>query len=98
MQKIDATVKKETLFIAAFTLIFSAVMELVFLLLGYWSYKVVLGNLLGFTAAVLNFFLMGYTVQKAVLLEEKEAKKKGEALAVTQNPDACRFCGSGLYL
>ena len=36
MQKIDATVKKETLFIAAFTLIFSAVMELVFLLLGYW--------------------------------------------------------------
>ena len=35
-----------------------------------------LGNLLGFTAAVLNFFLMGYTVQKAVLLEEKDAKKK----------------------
>ena len=76
VQKIDATVKKETLFIAAFTLIFSAVMELVFLLLGYWSYKVVLGNLLGFTAAVLNFFLMGYTVQEAVLLEEKDAKKK----------------------
>ena len=47
MKKIDATVKKETLFIAAFTLIFSAVMELVFLLLDYWSYKVVLGNLLG---------------------------------------------------
>ena len=76
VQKIDATVKKETLFIAAFTLIFSAIMELVFLLLDYWNYKVVLGNLLGFTAAVLNFFLMGYTVQEAVLLEEKDAKKK----------------------
>ena len=76
MKKIDATVRKETLFIAAFTLIFSAVMELVFLLLGYWSYKVALGNLLGFTAAVLNFFLMGYTVQQAVLLDEEGAKKK----------------------
>ena len=76
MKKIDDNVKKETLFIAAFTLIFSAVMELVFLLLDYWSYKVVLGNLLGFTAAVLNFFLMGYTVQEAVLLEEKDAKVK----------------------
>ena len=76
MKKIDATVKKETLYIAAFTLIFSAVMELVFLLLGYWSYKVALGNLLGFTAAVLNFFLMGYTVQQAVLLDEEGARKK----------------------
>lgn len=76
MKKIDATVRKETLFIAAFTLIFSAVMELVFLLLGYWSYKVALGNLLGFTAAVLNFFLMGYTVQQAVLLDEEGARKK----------------------
>ena len=76
MKKIDATVRKETLFIAAFTLIFSAVMELVFLLLGYWSYKVALGNLLGFTAAVLNFFLMGYTVQEAVLLDEEGARKK----------------------
>lgn len=76
MKKIDATVRKETLFIAAFTLIFSAVMELVFLLIGYWSYKVALGNLLGFTAAVLNFFLMGYTVQQAVLLDEEGVKKK----------------------
>ena len=76
MKKIDATVRKETLYIAAFTLIFSAVMELVFLLLGYWSYKVALGNLLGFTAAVLNFFLMGYTVQEAVLLDEDGARKK----------------------
>ena len=84
MKKIDATVKKETLFIAAFTLIFSAVMELVFLLLDYWSYKVVLGNLLGFTAAVLNFFLMGYTVQKAVLLEEKEAKKKQKTIEIKE--------------
>lgn len=76
MKKIDPTVVRETLYIAAFTLIFSGIMEAVFLLLGYWNYSVVLGNLLGFIATVLNFFLMGFTVQKAVLLDEEDAKKR----------------------
>ena len=76
MKKIDPTVKKETLYIALFTLAASAVMEIVFLIVGYWSYRVILGNLLGFAAGVLNFFLMGYTVQEAVLLDEKGAAKK----------------------
>ena len=34
-----------------------------------------LGNLLGFSATVGNFFLMGLTVQNAVVKEEDEAKK-----------------------
>ena len=76
MKKIDPTVKKETLYIALFTLAASVVMEIVFLIVGYWSYRVILGNLLGFAAGVLNFFLMGYTVQEAVLLDEKGASKK----------------------
>lgn len=76
MKKIDPTVKKETLYIALFTLAASVVMEIVFLIVGYWSYRVILGNLLGFAAGVLNFFLMGYTVQEAVLLDEKGAAKK----------------------
>ena len=59
MKKIDPTVKKETLYIALFTLAASVLMEIVFLIVGYWSYRVILGNLLGFTAGVLNFFLMG---------------------------------------
>lgn len=74
MKKIDATVLKETGFIAAFTIILSLLMQSVFLIIGKWDYTVLLGNLLGYLAAVGNFFLLGLTVQSAVEKEEKEAK------------------------
>ena len=73
--KIDATVKKETIYIAAAVGILSAFMEAVFLIPGKWNYTVLLGNLWGAAAGILNFFLMGLTVQKAVLQEEKDAKQ-----------------------
>lgn len=76
MQKIDKTVVKETVYIAVFSLIFSVLLQSVFLILKRWDYTVLLGNLLGCTAAVLNFFLMGLTVQKAVGLDEEGAKNK----------------------
>ncbi len=76
MKKIDPVVLKETAFIAAFTIIFSGIMQAVFIALGAWGYKVVLGNLLGASGAVLNFFLMALTVQKSVGLEGDEAKTK----------------------
>jgi len=72
--KIDAAVRRETGYIAFCTLILSAVMEAVFLIIGRWNLSVLLGNLLGAGAAVLNFFLMGLTVQKAVDKEEKDAR------------------------
>ena len=71
MKKIDSVVRRETLFIAMWTLIFSVLMEAVFLIGGWFDYTVPLGNLLGATAAVLNFFLMGISVQIAV---EKDRK------------------------
>lgn len=74
--KIDQTVKHETAYIAAVALILSALMEIVFLVIGQWSYKVLLGNVLGAGIAVLNFFLMGLTVQDAVTLDEKQAREK----------------------
>ena len=74
MKKLDRTVLKETAFIAAFTLIFSAIMQSVFLIIGKWDYTVLLGNLLGIVAAVGNFLLMGITVQNALDKEEKDAK------------------------
>lgn len=74
--KIDSTVKKEVIFVAAFSFVFSTVMELVFIALNAWKLNVLLGNLLGYSASVLNFLLMGLTVQKAVLLDEEEGKKK----------------------
>ncbi len=74
MKKIDTVVRRETLYVAAWTLILSVLMEAVFLVIGKWNITVLLGNLLGIFAAVLNFFLMGLTVQSAVSKEEKEAK------------------------
>ena len=74
MQKIDSTVIKETKYIALWVFILSVLMQAVFLVIGRWDYTVLLGNLLGAVAAVLNFFLMGITVQRALGREEKEAR------------------------
>lgn len=73
-KKIDPTVLKETGYIAAWVLVFSALTQAVFLMIGKWDITVLLGNLLSGGASVLNFFLMGLTVQSAVLKEQKEAK------------------------
>ena len=72
--KIDNTVKKETKYIALWVIILSTLMEAVFLVIGKWDYTVLLGNLLSGGISVLNFFLLGLTVQKALEKEEKDAK------------------------
>lgn len=74
--KIDPTVRRESRRIALAVLILSALMEAVFLILGRWDYTVLLGNLLGGGAAVLNFFLMGLTIQHAMTLEESEMRAR----------------------
>ena len=75
MKKIQPAVLSETRYLALFVLALSAVMQAVFLCIGKWDLTVLFGNLLIGFAVVLNFFLMGLFVQKAVLQEEKEAKK-----------------------
>ena len=75
MQAIDPVVWKETKYIALWSLVFSAVMQAVFLIIGMWDYTVLLGNLLGYAAIVLNYFGIGLTVQKALMKETKEAKQ-----------------------
>lgn len=74
MQTVDQTVRKETRYIAAFVLIFSVPMQIVFLIIGKWDYTVLLGNFLGAVTAILNFFFMGLTIQSATQKEEKDAK------------------------
>lgn len=76
MKKLDPAVKKETLRIALGTAALSAVMELVFVLIGKWDLTVLFGNLLGAFAAVLNFFLMCLTVVKCVSLPPEKAQVK----------------------
>ncbi len=74
MKKIDEAVIKETKYISLWVLVLSALMQAVFLVIGKWDYTVLLGNILGGAAVVLNFFAMGLTIQKALEKEEKEAR------------------------
>ncbi len=74
MIKLDKVVLRETVYVAVWVAVFSLIMEAVFLVLSRWDITVLLGNLLGALGAVLNFLLMGITVQKAVSKDEKDAK------------------------
>ena len=47
MKRIDQTVLTETGYIAVWEVIFSVLMQAVFLIAGIWDYTVLLGNLLG---------------------------------------------------
>ena len=77
--KVDKTVLKETKYIATFAVIFSILMQAVFLCIGKWDYTVLLGNLWGDIIAVGNFFVMGLFVQKAVMQDEKDARQTVKA-------------------
>lgn len=79
MIKADSTVIKETKYIAYFSLILSVLMQAVFLVLRRWDYTVLLGNVLSFAAAVLNFYFMGISVQKALAMESADARKAMKA-------------------
>lgn len=74
MKKIDPVVLKETKYILFWSIILSALMQAVFLVIGKWNYTVILGNVLSVFVSVLNFFLMGFAIQKALEKDEKDAK------------------------
>lgn len=73
--KIDPTVRKETVYVSVVTLILSMLMESVFLIIRQWQLSVLFGNLAGAGIGILNFFLLGLSVQKAVKADEKRAKE-----------------------
>lgn len=75
MKNENPVVKKETLYIALWTLILSVLMQGVFLVIGKWDWTVATGNLLGAGAAVLNFYLMCRGVLSAVNKEEEKDAK-----------------------
>lgn len=66
MMQLEPAVKQETARIALGTAVLACVMMLVFLILGKFDMTVLWGTLLGYAAAIANFFLMALTVQKAV--------------------------------
>ncbi len=75
MIQVDKTVRQETLYLAAWSGIFSLFLQVGFLLAGKWSVAALLGTLWGAVTMLLNFFLLGLTVQKAVKKDEEDAKK-----------------------
>lgn len=77
--KTDKTILRETAYITGCVIILSALMESVYLVIGRWNLTVLFGNLLGAFAAVLNFYLMALTVQKAVNDEPETAAKRMKA-------------------
>ena len=74
MKIIDKTVIKETKYITVCVIILSLIMQSVFLVIDKWDYTVLFGNILMGFFSVLNFFLLGLSVAKAVTKDEKEAK------------------------
>lgn len=62
----DPAVKKETGYITVWVLLLSLLMEAAFLLIRQWDLSVLFGNLGGAVLAVGNFFLLAYTVSRAV--------------------------------
>ena len=75
MIKLEPAVKKQTLYVTAWVVILSVLMQAVFLVIGKWDYTVLLGNILSATASVLNFLLLGITIQKSVTKSPEDAKK-----------------------
>ncbi|MBR2460190.1 MAG: hypothetical protein IKB34_03025 [Clostridia bacterium] len=81
MQKIDNVVIRETGYVAIWVLIFSTMMQSIFLIAGFWDYRVLLGNLYGGAVAVVNYFSIGLSVQKALGKEDPNEAKQVMKLA-----------------
>lgn len=76
MIKADNTVAFETKYIACSVLILSVLMQAVFLIINKWDLTVLFANFLSGFVSVLNFFLMGITVQNAITTDKKKAHSK----------------------
>ncbi len=109
--KIDSSVKRETLRVAGGICVLSGLMLFVFIVLGKLDMTVIFGTLLGTFNAILNFFLLAISVQKAadsmqgVVLPPEEDEENGnekpekqEAPEVTQAKTKLRFSYTGRML
>lgn len=74
--KIDGTVKKETAYVAAAEAILIAIMLAVYLIISKFTLNVLFAALTSGAVAVLNFFVMGLTVQKAVTVDDDSDRRK----------------------
>ncbi len=81
--KIDAVILRETRFVALGTVFFSAIEQLVFMAFRAWDPSVLFGTLLSGGVGVLNFFLLGLTVQRALAAGDGDRAKQMMKLSRT---------------
>lgn len=74
--KIDGTVKKETAYVAISEGILIALMLAIYLIISKFSLNVLCAALISGAVAVLNFFVMGLTIQKAVNVSDDSDRRK----------------------
>lgn len=74
MEKPQETVVRETRRIAIGEAVMLVIMYIVYAALGRFSLDVLLGGLVGGLYAVLNFFMLGMTVQKAAQIQPENAE------------------------
>lgn len=89
--KVAPAVKKETLRVSVFTLVGVILMWIIFFILHMFmpeqvpfDYTVILGGIAGGIVAVLNFFLMGLTVQKVAASETEDSARARMKASYTQ--------------
>ena len=92
MANVSEAVRRETLWVAAWTLGLAVVTQIVFIIIGRWGWDVLLGSVFGCAVAIGCFFWLGMTVQKAVGRPEAEAKQ------IFQSSHAMRFLVQGAAL
>lgn len=91
MAGVQPAVKKETKRVATLVIVGVAVMWVVFAVLHFavtdvvpFDYTVILGGMGGSIVAVLNFFLMGLTVQKVAAAEDEGSARSKMKASYTQ--------------
>lgn len=97
--KVDKVVKKETINMGLGILVCSAMTQIVFLIFKAYSLAVLLGSIYGGAIALLNFFLMGITVQSVTKLEDENmAKKKMQFSYSMRQLGLVLLLGAGMYI
>lgn len=96
--KVNNIVKKETINMGLGILVCSVITQIVFFIFGAYSLAVLLGSIYGGVIVLLNFFLMGITVQNVTKLEDKNmAKKKMQFSYSMRQLGLALLIGAGMY-
>lgn len=74
MQKLEKSLRNEIIYLLCNTVIFSVIMQAVFLLLGKWDYTVITGNVLGAVAIMLYYYFLALTIESAIKKNENDVK------------------------